>query len=167
MRSKALLIGMLATLPIFVGASNPTIEGLMDKCIPSSHHALIKKIVMVESNAHPYAININHKGYKSVFPSTKKEAMSVISELNRKGLNFDVGLAQINSYHFKIGEFRKRGYSAYDALDPCLNLKFGTYILSENYRRFRDVSKALSAYNTGHPEKGVANGYVEKVLSKE
>jgi type IV secretion system protein VirB1 len=123
----------------------------------------MSKIVEVESSGQPYAIGVSGKG---LFFNNKEEAETKIRELLSRGVNFDIGLTQINSQHFKEGRvFALRGFSEVDALDPCTNLKMGAYILSDAYRRNQgDLVASLSVYNTGHPEKGVLNGYVEKYI---
>lgn len=141
------------------------VKDLIESCTPRSHWDVMEKIVKVESNGHKYAIGVNAKGYKSRFPDNKGDAETVLESLLAEGVNVDIGLAQINSQHFKRnGVFAKRGFAAKDALDPCTNLKMGAYILSENFRRYGNVPDALSAYNTGSGKKGYHNGYVEKYI---
>ena len=73
---------------------------------------------------------------------------------------------QVNS-----GNLRGLGLTVAGVLDPCTNLAAGARILREGYAAARrgeaDPQQALrvafSRYNTGHPERGFANGYVHRV----
>lgn len=142
-------------------ASN--IDSLIQQCTPKSHWKIMKQIVKVESNNSLYAIGTSKTSY---FPESQQEAEKIVKELMSKNIRFDVGLTQINSNHFKEKRvFGKKGFTPIDALEPCINLKMGAYILSDAYRRSNgDLASALSVYNTGHPEKGFINGYVDKYL---
>lgn len=164
---KRLFISLILTsISYQAWSSTKTAEAYIQQCLPSTHWEIMREIVKRESRNEPYAIGVNAKGYKSRYPQTKSEAELELQTLMDKGLNLDVGLAQINSQHFKKGrEFAKRGFNVNDALDPCTNLKMGAFIFSQNYRRYKSVPKALSAYNTGSPTKGFKNGYVERYLS--
>ncbi|MDN3563379.1 transglycosylase SLT domain-containing protein, partial [Paeniroseomonas aquatica] len=86
--------------------------------------------------------------------------------IERQGRSVDLGLMQVNS-----GNLRSLGLTVASALDPCINLAAGARILREGYaaalRGEADLQRALrvtfSRYNTGHPERGFANGYVQRV----
>ena len=146
---KLILAAVIASTPI-VSHASPEVTGLIQKCVPSSHWEVMDKIVTVESNRNLYAIGVNHKDHKSLYPKTIHEARGELSKLLQRNLSVDIGLAQINSQHFKKGGvFAKRGFKAADALDPCTNLKMGAVIFSDNYRRFKGVPEALSAYKIG------------------
>lgn len=161
---KLILTTIIAFTPVASNASTE-VTNLIKQCVPSSHWEIMDKIVTVESNRNLYAIGVNQKGHKSLYPETIHEARGELSKLLRRKVNVDIGLAQINSQHFKKGGvFAKRGFKAEDALDPCTNLKMGAVIFSDNYRRYKSVPEALSAYNTGNPVKGFENGYVAKYI---
>ncbi len=155
---------ILASLCLFpLQAISSTAQNYIEQCVPSSHWSVMEKIVSVESGGEIYAIGINKKGYQSKYPDTLQEAKEEVQALLKKGLNIDIGLSQINSQHFKPGRlFAKKGFVATDALDPCTNLKMGAMILSNNYRRYKALPEALSAYNTGNPRDGFSNGYVAR-----
>ena len=76
-----------------------------------------------------------------------------------------MGLAQVN-----IKNIHKYGYRAEDALDPCINLKLASSILTKNYTQAlinsstssEALQKAISAYNTGNYSAGLKNGYVKR-----
>jgi type IV secretion system protein VirB1 len=162
---RLLLTTIFCLFPI--QAISSTTQSYIERCLPSSHWGVMQKIVSVESGGELYAIGINKKGYRSKFPTTLREAKREAQKLLDKGLNIDIGLSQINSQHFKPGRiFAKKGFVATDALNPCTNLKMGAMILSGNYRRYKSLPEALSAYNTGNPRDGFSNGYVERYTSK-
>lgn len=150
-------------LPFFVQAA---IEPIIQKCLPKSHWHIMSAITKVESDYQPYAVHINSRdGNQSKVFSSQQEAKEFIKELVKKKANFDIGLTQINSSHFKPGRvFGRQGLTPFDALDPCNNLKMGAFIFSDNFRRYGGVADALSAYNTGHPKKGYENGYIDNYL---
>ncbi|NCO14846.1 MAG: lytic transglycosylase domain-containing protein [Thiomicrospira sp.] len=169
-----LMIGVIATpTSVFssnTGGSDASLDALIHKCLPRSHHHIMKAIVRVESSGQKYAINVNggkNGNYSKTF-SKKTEAKKAIRQLMEKGYNFDTGLAQINSTHFRKDKiFGKIGLTPLDALEPCNNLKMGAAIFSDNFRRYGTISEALSAYNTGNRHKGFENGYIKRYLPKE
>ena len=71
------------------------------------------------------------------------------SALLRTGRSIDLGLMQINSRN--LGWL---GLSVEEAFDPCRNIAAGARVLT-----------SFSGYNTGHPNRGFANGYVARVLA--
>ncbi len=162
---KRLILFSLCLYPL--QAISSTTQNYIEQCVPSSHWSVMEKIVSVESGGELYAIGINKKGYRSKFPATLREAKREAQKLLDQGLNIDIGLSQINSQHFKPGRiFAKKGFVATDALNPCINLKMGAMILSGNYRRYKSLPEALSAYNTGNARDGFSNGYVARYTSK-
>ncbi|MEO8112766.1 MAG: conjugal transfer protein, partial [Phenylobacterium sp.] len=78
------------------------------------------------------------------------------------------GIAQIN-----VANLDRLGLSLADAFDPCANLAASARVLADGYRRAapaageeqRGLRTALSYYNTGHPDRGLRNGYVTKVVA--
>lgn len=174
---RALYLAALIALPVpafsmtFNGQSIPSktaaftnLDALIQQCTPKSHWDIVKRVIKVESGGHPYAIGVNQKGFKSLFPKHPSLAKLQVAELVSRGLNIDIGLMQINSQHFKSGRiFARRGYTVEDAVDPCINLKMGAYIISDAFRRNDgNILATLSEYNTGSPTRGLINGYVEK-----
>ena len=104
---------------------------------------LLKAIVEVESSYNPLAIGVNKKskGY-SLFPKTKQEARDLIEDLERQGMNFDVGLAQIN-----IRNIKRLGISIDLILDPETNLTIGARILKSLIKRYGLTWNAVWHYN--------------------
>jgi type IV secretion system protein VirB1 len=153
------------TQSLFAITLNPVAQRAIQQCLPNDYKPYMARIVKIESNGNPFAININgnHKILRQ--PKTKKEAVYWSTILINKGYSIDMGISQINSQHFKAGGlFAKSSIEA--VFDPCANVLMGAYIFGKNYNKYDgSVVMALSAYNTGHPEKGIKNGYVSKVLT--
>lgn len=144
-------------------------EDKIKQCLPEEYHAIMKKIVKVESGGNMLAINVNGIGNKLQWqPSSLNEAIVTTRHLVNLGYSVDVGYAQINSQHFiNNGFLAKSGIGIEDIFDPCINLNAGAKIFGDAYLSHgKDTVKALSVYNTGSPTKGVQNGYVAKVASK-
>jgi type IV secretion system protein VirB1 len=156
---------MLMALTGKANAGTFDYRSAIKSCAPPSHWPVLERLVMVESSGRPYAININGSGSVTQ-PRTHSEATRLVRELFEQGKSFDIGLGQINAQHFRPGRvFYERGLRPEDALDPCINLKMASFILSDAYRRTNgDILATLSVYNTGQPERGLLNGYVDKFL---
>lgn len=81
---------------------------------------------------------------------------------NKRGgqvLSVDRGIAQINDYwHPEISDEQ--------ADDPAWAVDWMARTMSEKMGRLGDWGKALSEYNTGDPQRGFANGYVQRVTSR-
>lgn len=145
------------------------LDDLIISCsVSGTEHNIIKKIIMVESNANPIAININTlkgmKRYSYKIPTNEIEAASIVSDAVSKGYTVDIGYMQVNTTNLK-----SLGYNIKDMFDPCKNIAAGTRIYKNFHTNAKnkfntvDVTKyALSAYNTGNYLSGLNNGYVEK-----
>lgn len=66
---------------------------------------------------------------------------------NRDG-SFDIGIMQINSYWIK-GAYKKGHF-----VEPCFNIHFGAYVLSDSVRQWGYNWKGVGKYNARSPEKG-------------
>lgn len=137
------------------------------QCAPQVAENTMMAIIKTESNGNPWAISLN-RGHRLMYqPKSYKQAAAWVKYLEKYKYNFDVGIAQVN-----VKNIHKFGFRAVDALDPCLNLKLGSYILQSNYSQAIRASKtqqeallkAISAYNTGNYHRGFYNGYVDKVV---
>lgn len=135
-------------------------------CAPHVESGTVQAIVARESQGNPYAIGV--VGAKlSHQPQTREHALYVAQVLQRAGLEFDVGLAQIRTTNL-----RKFGVSIEQALEPCENMKLMDSLLVEAHQRaqlagHKGVSASLaavSAYNTGNFWRGFGNGYVGNVV---
>jgi len=141
---------------------------LVNECAPQVHQQTIAAIVRTESAGNPWAIGINRAQPPASFktPTNKPEAVRQATSLIQQGYNIDIGLGQINSANLPW-----LGLTVEQAFDPCTNLSAAARILTDNYTRANNqyaqeqasLAAALSAYNTGHFEHGITNGYVQKI----
>jgi type IV secretion system protein VirB1 len=136
-------------------------------CAPSVHVDTLAAIARTESGFHAHALHDNTDG-RSYLPTRLEEAIAIAMDLvSVKRHSVDVGLMQVNSANLD-----GLGLSLAQAFDPCLSLKAGARVLASNYQpppAGQDpqpaLLQALSRYNTGHPARGFANGYVARVVA--
>ncbi|WP_421930871.1 lytic transglycosylase domain-containing protein [Phenylobacterium sp.] len=137
-------------------------------CAPTVAPETLLSVVEVESRFEPLAIGVNGAPPIAVSANSINEAVARAGALIAGGRSIDLGLAQINSRNLSW-----LGLSLADVFEPCTNLRAAARILQEGYARGDAVrvgeqaalKTALSYYNTGHPVRGVSNGYVGKVTS--
>lgn len=137
-------------------------------CAPAIAPETMMAIVQVESRFNPLAIGVNGQPRIVVTARTPQEAAARASALIAAGRSVDLGLAQINSANLAW-----LGLSVEAAFDPCLNLAAAQRVLQDGYARSVPASAgeqpalltALSYYNTGHPRRGFANGYVARITT--
>lgn len=115
----------------------------IEECILSAAYRyqvsdqLLLAIAKVESGYNPNAINRNRNG------------------------TYDMGVMQINSSWLpKLGKY---GIHRSHLFDPCTNIHVGAWILANNAVKYGYNWHAVSAYNTGHPTRGIE--YARKVLT--
>lgn len=101
---------------------------------------LVLAIVKQESGNNPWALNVNGKGY---MPKSKAEALVIANAAYARGLSFDVGLMQINSYWLK-----RFGMTPEYAIEPHRNITLGIWILSKEIERYGLTWKAVASYHT-------------------
>ncbi|NKE48552.1 lytic transglycosylase domain-containing protein [Roseomonas frigidaquae] len=118
-------------------------------CAPGVAPETLAAIARVESGLDPLIIGINERGAAPVRSATPAEAATRATALIEAGKSVDLGLMQINSRN--LGWL---GLAVEDAFDPCRSIAAGARVLT-----------AFSAYNTGSPSRGLANGYVARVVS--
>lgn len=112
-------------------------------------------IVRVESAGNPYAVGVvGH--YLSRQPTSEDEALELIQRLEAQGLNYSVGLAQINKANFNK-------YLPNDFFNTCSNIRAGAEILKACFEYYGDWQKAYSCYYSGNDKTGFKDGYVAKV----
>jgi type IV secretion system protein VirB1 len=136
-------------------------------CAPSTAPPTLLAVAKVESGLEPLAIG-SPAALRGPVARTRHEANLVARSLIAAGHDVDLGLAQIN-----VRNLPRLGMTIEDAFDPCRNLKAASRILGEGYGRAAAslgpgqsaLRVALSLYNTGHPARGFANGYVARVLA--
>lgn len=125
-------------------------------CAASIHPDTINDIAKNESGYHRFAIGV--VGGKSIYPSSKEDALSAVKRLKEEGKNYSLGVMQINQSNF--GKF---GVTAEDMFDPCQNLKVAEKLILDCYTRGKTLQRGLSCYYSGNfdtgqkPEKGFNN----------
>lgn len=136
------------------------------QCLPPEYRGIMQKIVAHESGANQFAIGVNGQYIQYKQPHSEAEAIALAKQLMSQGHSFDMGFAQINSQHLKPDGFlTKLGISIDHIFEPCVNLRAGANIYGNAaIRNGGDVNVALSIYNTGTKDRGISNGYVQKVL---
>ena len=135
-------------------------------CAPTVAPETLLSVVAVESRFEPLAIGVNGLPRVTLAPTSVDDAVARAGELIAAGRSLDLGLAQINSKNLAW-----LGLSLREVFEPCANLKAAARVLQEGYGRSDPdrvgqqaaLRTTLSYYNTGHPSRGVGNGYVGKV----
>jgi type IV secretion system protein VirB1 len=143
-----------------------TFLALAETCAPNVAPTTLLAVARAESRLDPLAIGINGPGGSHVRLRSRGEAVDAARRLVVAGRDLDLGLGQIN-----IRNLAPLGLSIEDAFDPCRNLHAAAHVLTAGYRRGvaeagpgqRALRIAFSVYNTGHPTRGFANGYVARV----
>lgn len=140
---------------------------LAASCAPSVHVDTLAAIARTESGFHAHAIHDNTDG-RRYLAASREEAITIATGLvSAKRHSVDLGLMQVNSANLV-----SLGLSLAQAFDPCLSLSAGARVLAAGYKpppAGQDTQpalmQALSRYNTGHPTRGFANGYVARVAA--
>ncbi|SAL78501.1 lytic transglycosylase, catalytic [Caballeronia terrestris] len=165
-----LLAASLTGAPAIAAAVMPAeIAALANACYPNVHPVTMGSIVAHESTNRQFAINVNGNYRLPRQPVDADEAAATIDWLQAKGMNFDVGLGQVNSANIAA-----LGLTGRQLLDPCTNLRAATTVLTACYvRAVKDHGEgqkallhALSCYNTGSQTRGLSNGYVKAVVAQ-
>lgn len=149
------------------GASMLDVVALMAMCAADVHPQTMHAVISHESLENPYAIGINDGERLARQPTSFEEAVEIAEQLDADGRSWDGGIAQISNANLDW-----LGYSIEDVFDPCKSLAGGALILEECYGRASQrydeeeqaLRAALSCYNTGNFQRGIENGYVEKVM---
>lgn len=114
-------------------------------------------ISSIESNFHPWALNV--KG-KSWYGRNRKDTVRIVSVLIKKGYrSFDVGCMQMN-----VKWHHHRFQSVAHLIDPGHNVYQASRFLKELYSEFGNWPKAVSAYHSRTPSRGQA--YLKSVASR-
>lgn len=143
-----------------------TLLGLVVACAPLIDPITAHALVATESALNPHAIGVV-AGSLERQPRTRGEALTTAATLQARGMDFSVGLAQIN-----VRNVRRLGLSLENAFDPCVNLQAMQTVLADCYGRApaskrapqRALRQALSCYYSGNFERGFRDGYVQRVL---
>jgi type IV secretion system protein VirB1 len=142
----------------------PAILSLSVACAPGVAPETLAAIAWTESRFDPLAIGVNRGPRPGRRARDAADAARIARALLARGANLDLGVAQINSANLLW-----LGLSVEDAFDPCRNLAAAGRVLRTGYRLApgetpqAGLRRALSRYNTGHPRRGFANGYVGRV----
>lgn len=110
---------------------------------------LLDAIIRVENPRwDPWAISINRKG-KSLRQAvrSRKEAEQVVTHLWNAGVNFDLGIGQINTINMERYKIHP-----IVLLDPCTNVRYAARILRESIDRHGYNWTAIERYNGINPE---------------
>lgn len=142
---------------------------LAAQCAPGVAPATLLAVARAESALDPFAIGVNGPKAPRTAARSAAEAVATARGLLRAGHDLDLGLAQIN-----VRNLSRLGLSLEGAFDPCRNLAAGARVLRDGYARGvarhgpgqSALHVALSYYNTGHAQRGFANGYVARVAAK-
>ncbi|KFX78554.1 lytic transglycosylase domain-containing protein [Ralstonia solanacearum] len=144
---------------------------LAQQCAPGVHPTTLQAVVRTESGYNPYAIGVVG-GRLARQPKSRAEAVATAKALHAQGLNFSMGLGQVNKAH--LARFSLNYESVFDA---CANLQAGARILQECYQRAvarlgadQALSAAISCYYSGSFRRGFqvergGTSYVQRVAA--
>lgn len=146
---------------------------LTEQCAPNVPKDIMAAVVLTESARNPYAIGVVKGAVKQ--PQSKAEAIRTVYELESQGKNFSMGISQINRYNLK-----PYGLNYETVFDPCTNLRVGSLILLDCYKRASKESssinqsweKAFSCYYSGNFKTGFKQDfpnqppYVTKIVNR-
>lgn len=148
-----------------------TFHALAEQCAPGVHPTTLQAVVRTESGFNPYAIGVVG-GHLARQPKTRAEAVATAKALDVQGLNFSMGLGQVNK-----ANLARFGLSYESVFDACANLQAGARILQECYQRAvaqlgtdRAQNAAVSCYYSGNFSRGfqverAGTSYVQRVAA--
>ncbi|MFN3585792.1 lytic transglycosylase domain-containing protein [Phenylobacterium sp.] len=144
------------------------VMALSAQCAPGVAPSTLLALARAESGLNPLAIGVNGPRSARPRPSNRAGAVAAAKVLVAAGRDIDLGLLQIN-----VRNLPRLRLSLEDAFDPCRNLAAAAQVLREGYARGLErhgagqpaLRVALSFYNTGHAQRGFADGYVARVLA--
>ena len=124
--------------------------------------SVVEGIIMVESGGNPWALHVGiGKGY-SFYPRNRHEARRFLAVSLALTENVDIGLMQIN-WKTWGRTIRDLGLSAYDLLDPKINLKLGCHVLADAMATRGTFEARLGRYHSRNRERG--RWYARRVLA--
>ena len=129
---------------------------LAHQCAPDVAPETIVGIAKTESGLDVLSVHDNTSGARYAPPTPDAAIALATSLIVAQHHNVDLGLMQVNS-----ANLARVGLSIPDAFDACHSMRAGAQILSAAFHHA--LRAALSAYNTGDPQRGIANGYVASV----
>jgi type IV secretion system protein VirB1 len=178
---KTFLVMTLLLLPPSARGQNTDVARLQSTCLPIAPLNTLRAVVQVESSGNPNAMQIDFP--KALLkrwglamgtlrlkrqPINQREALNWLAYFQNYDIFVDLGLMQVST-----AEAKRRGVSSESLFEPCTNLRVGWQILEDDYRIEQQtygpgqeaLRHAISRYNTGDPQKGIANGYLGRVLA--
>ena len=147
---KALVAGLCLCSSAAFAVSQADFQELAGKCAPDVSFDTLQAIVQTESGFNEFAIGVVGGAVRQ--PESKADAEMAIRALDAAGVNYSVGLGQINR-------------TASDALEPCRNLRAAQTVLKICHRKYKNLASTISCYFSGNDIIGFREGYVESVLS--
>ena len=127
--------------------------------LPSS---VVEGIIVVESGGHPWALHVGIvKGY-SFYPKDRYEARRFLAVSLALTDNVDIGLMQIN-WRTWGKTVKGLGLSAYDLLEPRVNLRLGCHVLAQAMATSGSFEARLGRYHSRNRERG--RWYARKVMA--
>lgn len=139
---------------------------LLSTCAPLVAPSTALAVIRVESSGNPHAIGVVG-GRLERQPRTLAEAVATTKSLERLGMNYSVGLGQINRTNFA-----RLGLTPESAFEPCSNLRAMQSILRDCFERAAPAApqqlalrQAFSCYYSGNYTTGFREGYVDRVLA--
>ncbi|MGA7816590.1 lytic transglycosylase domain-containing protein [Caballeronia sp.] len=140
------------------------------ECAPNIHPTTLQAVVRTESGFNPFAIGVVG-GHLSRQPQTLAQAVATAKALDAQGINFSMGLGQVNKANLS-----RYGLTYATAFDPCANLQAGADILRGCYTRAvasigagdQALRAAISCYYSGNFTRGLktefrGTSYVQRV----
>lgn len=154
---------------------------LQSRCLPTAPLSTLRAVIQIESSGNPNAMQIDFP--KALLkrwgltegtlrlkrqPINQREALNWLAYFQSYDIFVDLGLMQVST-----AEAKRRGISPESLLEPCTNLRVGWQILEDAYQIEKEtygpgqeaLQHAISRYNTGDPQRGIANGYLNRVLA--
>src|ERR1700728_4732584 len=178
---RTFLAVSLLLLPSAVRAQNTDVARLQSTCLPAAPLSTLRGVIEAESSGNPNAMQIDFpKGLLKRWrlaegtlrlmrqPTNQREALDWLAYFQTYDIFVDLGLMQVST-----AEAKRRGISPESLLEPCTNLRVGWQILEDAYQIEKEtygpgqeaLQHAISRYNTGDPQQGIANGYLARVFA--
>lgn len=145
---------------------------LAHQCAPNVNPTTLQALVKTESGFNPYAIGVVG-GRLARQPRSAAEAVATAKALDARGLNFSMGLGQVNKANLPT-----YGLNYQTVFDACANLQAGGNILADCYHRAaaqkgqgdRALYAAFSCYYSGNFTRGFrpdshGTSYVQRVAA--
>lgn len=120
------------------------VEAIKAELVYNIPNGLLAAIARVESDAKPWAINLNGKGF---YPDTRIEAEELLKNKDgseRKG-HTAVGCMQI------AVRWHKHNFdSVYEMIDPEKNVDYAARYLLSHYKKYMNWNAAIKRYHGGN-----------------